>query len=151
MTGNDQCMFCGGWSGKSGNGVPHACLEMTLPQSKTPSPSKGLLTATQPSTPLDDETVEDILIDLYQTAMLHGEAQANGVLPTQKHREQTIILAKILLSKAYAKQFLELPEMQDEPEELLHAKKDGDSITRNKLRSELRAAVNKMGGGAKSE
>lgn len=37
--------------------------------------------------------LEKALINLYESAMLHGEAQANGVLPTTKQRENTVLLA----------------------------------------------------------
>lgn len=46
------------------------------------------------STPDTPDQLEAALIDLYESAMLHGEAQTNGVLPTQSQREQTIVLAK---------------------------------------------------------
>lgn len=59
--------------------------------------------------------LERILIDLYESAMLHGEAQANGTLPTQKQREQTIILAKAQLSEYYTNKFLEaVNELKDQ-------------------------------------
>lgn len=40
------------------------------------------------------EELEKTLIDLYETAMLHGESQANGVLPPKSQRELAIVLAK---------------------------------------------------------
>ena len=53
------------------------------------------------------EILERILIDLYESAMLHGESQANGVGVTLPHREQTILLAERqineLLEEAYKK------------------------------------------------
>lgn len=45
------------------------------------------------------EDIEEVLIDLYESAMLHGEAQANGVLPTPAQREKVIILAKTRLEQ----------------------------------------------------
>lgn len=40
-----------------------------------------------------EKELERILIELYESAMLHGEAQANGVLPTSKQRDQTVLIA----------------------------------------------------------
>lgn len=45
-----------------------------------------------PSEQTDD--LDKTLIDLYESAMLHGEAQANGVAPTQLQRERTILVAR---------------------------------------------------------
>lgn len=66
--------------------------------------------------PDSSEYLEKILIGLYGSAMLHGEAQANGVLPTQEQREQTIILAKAQISEYYTNKYLEaLPPMPRKP------------------------------------
>lgn len=52
--------------------------------------------------------LDEILIDLYESAMLHGEAQAGGVLPTQKQREDTVIIAKAAIQAYIARQCREI-------------------------------------------
>lgn len=96
-------------------------------------------TPTQPSTPLDDE-VEQILEDF---RLIHDVTCSGDV------GEQTKITKK-RLGQVYAKQFLELAEMQDEVRPPSGPKRNGIDQglrrTRNKLRASLRAAVNKMVG-----
>jgi hypothetical protein len=49
-----------------------------------------------------DATIETTLIQLYKSAMLHGEAQANHVLPSQHQREDSVIIAKAAILAAVA-------------------------------------------------
>jgi hypothetical protein len=67
----------------------------------TPKPNNKPVTTTAPRRSAEnaqvvdkptEEQLEEILIDLYETAQLHGEAAVNGVLPSKTQREQTILI-----------------------------------------------------------
>lgn len=45
--------------------------------------------------------LEKYLIDLYKTAILHGESQESGVLPTPESRTNTILIALNEIHQAY--------------------------------------------------
>lgn len=87
------------------NGMPWRCGEPSceyyagevslsgkLP-SEHPTPAEASSEAPKPPQPSFEVELERLLIELYETALLHGEAQANGVGVTLPQRETTILVA----------------------------------------------------------